>query len=236
MVNTPSPTYLHSTLARWSIRGGVFFALWLSMATPASAVSIDSQDPSPVAGANDNDDTSLLNRDTDTFTLQVRRADVSEEGPFGLTSGELAIDRNITLSEPPASLLLAKRDRGASADSIVHVDSKHTVAIEDLAVNDGLALPMQLVMLTAGGIALLCFSLALSYRQLQRPRGKRVRFGILWHAFQPICGKCGRALSVLNDYSFQCPSCRVELAARGENGKTISPQEALVKIRLKEYW
>ena len=191
--------------------------------------------PPPAA---DTDDNSLLNtqKGNATITLQLHVSDPGDDAQSGLTSGELAIDKNVTLSEPPINLLLARQERGASPESIVHVDAQHTVAIEDLTNNQVLPLPAQLVILTAGGIALLLFSLALSYRQLQRPRGKRVRFGILWHAFKPICGKCGRPLSVLNDYSFQCPSCRVELGARGDDGKTISPREALAKIRLKEYW
>ncbi len=217
--------------------GGAVLALWLSQAIPAGAVTIESQTAPDVTDIGDNNAGTPPNIQTgDAITLQIRSSALADDGRFGLTSGQLAVDKNITLSDPPMSLLLAKRVRGASANSIVHVDSKNTVAIEDLTANDGFALPTQVVILTAGGIAMLFLSLSLSYRQLQKPRGKRVRFGILWHAFKPICGKCGSRLSVLNDYSFQCPSCRVELGARGENGKTISPREALLKIRDKEYW
>ena len=226
---------LRFMLPRWSLLGGIILATVLLQAAAANAVTIETQTPPPAA---DTDDNSLLDapKGNATITLQLHISDPGDDGQSGLTSGGLAIDKSVTLSEPPINLLLAKQERGASPESLVHLDAQHTVAIEDLAHTQGLPLPAQLVILTAGGIAVLFFSLALSYRQLQRPRGKRVRFGILWQAFKPICGKCGRPLSVLNEYSFQCLSCRVELGARGENGKTISPREALAKIRLKEYW
>jgi predicted RNA-binding Zn-ribbon protein involved in translation (DUF1610 family) len=146
------------------------------------------------------------------------------------------MDKNVTLSGPPVSLLNVKRDRHASPYSTVRVDSDDPVGIEDLAIAGGLPYSTQLMLLAGGATAMLSLSLALFYRHLQQPRGKRIRFGILWHAYKPVCAKCGSLLQVLNDYSFQCPSCRVELGARGENGRTISPREALVKIRLKEYW
>ena len=236
-VRTPSRSGLRLALAQWSVRSGVVLALWFAQANFAVAVTIDSPTAPEETNSNENDASSLLKSPhKDTITLQTRAPDSGDDDILGLTSGALAIDKNVTLAEPPMNLLLARRDRGPSIDSIVRLDAKHTVVIEDLADSSGLGLPAQLVILAAGGIAMFFFSLAVSYRQLQRPRGRRVRFGILWHAFKPICGKCGRQLSVLNDYSFHCPSCRVELGARAENGKTLSPREALSKIRLKEYW
>lgn len=236
-VNTSSLFYLRCAPVRWSLLGWVALAVWFSQPTSADAVTIESQNAPGVADTNNNDARALLNNQTgEAITLQIRLSGSADDGRFGLTSGQLAVDKNVTLSDSPINLLFTKRILGTSSNGIVRLDSKHTVAIEDLTAGNEFALPTQIVILTAGGIALLFLSLMASYRQLQRPRGKRVRFGILWHAFKPICGKCGSRLSVLNDYSFQCPSCGVELGARGENGKTLSPREALLKIRLKEYW
>jgi predicted RNA-binding Zn-ribbon protein involved in translation (DUF1610 family) len=223
--------------ARRTMLGGIALALLLSQVAPADAVTIDSQTPPSVTGANDDGADSLLNASAGgTITLQIRASDPADDSRFGLTSGHLAVSRNLTLSDTPVSLLRMKRDRSAASSRIVQSDSYHPVAMEDLMIGERLAPAVQLMILTAGGIAMLFLSVVLSYRQLQRPRGKRVRFGILWHGFKPICGKCGGLLSVLNDYSFQCPSCGVELGARGENGKAISPREALLKIRDREYW
>ena len=222
----------------------MLLALLLSQTTPAGAITIDSPRAPTVTDTYDNGPVSLheilLNaREGTTIAFDIPASQPGYDGrawTFGLTSGHLAPDKNARSSGAAASLLTAKGNRHASPSSTAHADSYQPVAMEDLMINQGLAYPTQLVILTAGGTAMLFLSLALFYRHLQRPTGKRVRFGILWDGYTPICGKCGTSLDVLNDYSFQCPFCQVELGARGENGRTIPPRDALVKIRLKEYW
>ena len=219
-------------------------ALVLSSVTPAHAVTINSQ-TEPVVTTNDNGADALhealsnpKNKDAPLKSPDPSFDSLSsnETGTTGLTSNQLALDQSITLNGPPVNLLRLNRYRYASSASIAHVDPDHPVAIEDLATSEEFDPPIQLVLWTAAATALLVLASALLHRHLQQPRGKRIRFGILWDAYKPICGRCQSLLHVLNDYSFQCPSCNVELGARGDNGKTISPREALVKIRLKEYW
>lgn len=215
-------------------------ALLLSQTTPANAVTINSETAPGVTGTSGNGATSLLNaQEGNAITLQIPASEPDDNGGpwrFGLTSGRVAHDKNLMLIEFPANLLIAKRDRRGSPGGGAQVDFYHSIAMEDLTGAETFIPPVQLVILTTGGTAMLFLSLALFYRLAQRPRGKRVRFGILWNAYKPICGRCQSRLTVLNDYSFQCPSCQVELGARGDNGKTISPREALLMIRRKEYW
>lgn len=223
--------------------GGAVTALFLAQAIPADAVTIDSLAAPTVINVGDQfaslHQTLPTSHSAETTAFDISILDPASNGqdlPFSLTSDELAGARNGILSGAPASLLLARRDRHATSFSLLHVDSNHPIAMEDLTTGERFALPVQLVIMTAAGVALLFLSLLGSYHYLQRPRGKRVRFGILWHAYKPICGRCGSRLAVLNDYSFQCPSCQVELGARGENGHTIAPHEALLMIRRKENW
>ncbi len=230
--------------SRWLILGEVVLALLLSQVTSANAVTIDSETPPAVNNTSDADKDSLLQmqpnapgRDTMTFDPAVPDSDENgKDWTFGLTSGRLSVDQSVMLNGTTANGLIGKRGGYSSSSSMVHIDTDHQVAMEELTVNDGFAHPTQLVILTMASSAALYLFLVLFYRHLQRPRGKRVRFGILWNAYKPVCGKCNGLLHVLNDYSFQCPSCGVELGARGENGRTISPREALAKIRMKEYW
>lgn len=240
---TSSRSYPRFTPSRWSILGVALLALLLSQRTPADAITIDSQTGPTVTNTYDDGAASLhqilLNaREGTTIAFDISAPNSGYDArawTFGLPSGHLAIDKNATSSGAAANLLTARGNR-ASSSSTAQADSYQRVAMENLMINDGLTYPTRIIILTAGGIAMLFLSLVLFYRHLQRPTGKRVRFGILWDAFNPICGRCSTPLDVLNDFSFQCPSCQVELGARGENGRTISPREALVKIRLKEYW
>ena len=219
--------------------GGVVLAVLFAQATPANAVTIDSETAPAVINPYGDGSDLLLNtqeRDTDTFDIRAFDADHNDrDRPFSLTS-QIVIDKDAILGELPASSNIARKGEYVPSASILHLDGNHPLIVEDLLVRDGYAHPAELVILTTAASALLYLSLVLSYRQLQRPRGKRIRFGILWSAYKPICGRCDSLLQVLNDYSFECPSCGVELGARGENGRTISPRDALVKIRLKEYW
>ncbi len=230
--------------SRWLILGEVVVALLLSPVIPANGVTIDSETEPAVDNAYDDNKDSLLQmqpnapgRDAITFDSSVPDSDENDKDwTFGLTSGQPSINQSVMLSGTNANGLIAKRAGYSSSSSMVRLDADHSVAMEELTVNDGFAHPTQLVILTMASSAALYLFLVLFYRHLQKPRGKRVRFGILWNAYKPVCGKCNGILHVLNDYSFRCPTCGVELGARGENGQTISPREALAKIRMKEYW
>ena len=240
-----SRSHLRFRPFRWLALSGVVLAFLLLRVTPAQAVTINAHAAPIVTNSYEIGPGSLrqalLNaRDGDTITFDIPTSDPGYNGKtwtIGLTSGQLAIDKNVTFNGLPASLLIVKRDRHASAYSIIHLDSGRPVAIEDLTSSDGLAHPARLVLLTGGATAILYLSLVLFCRRLWRSTRKRIRFGIHWDADRkPVCAKCDGLLYVLNDYSFQCPSCQVELGARGETGLMISPREALVKIRLNEYW
>src|SRR5436309_13679865 len=67
--------------------------------------------------------------DGDTITFAVT-------GTIGLTSGELVINRNITISGPGADLLAVSRAAKASF-RIFHVMLGHTVTIEGLRISNG---------------------------------------------------------------------------------------------------
>jgi hypothetical protein len=241
---TSSPSPPRFTLSRRSILGGVVLALVLLHVTRADAVTVNSQ-PAPGVTSTPNDadgsldQTALHAQDRDTITFDIPASDPGHNdraSTIGLTSGQLAIDKSVTLDGPPVSLLMLKRNRYAPLYASIYVDSDRPIAIEDLTASELFYFPTSLALLMGGATALLSLPVVLFYRHLQRPTGKRIRFGILWDAYEPICGKCENLLQVFNDYSFRCPFCQVELGARGENGRTISPHEALARIRRREYW
>src|SRR5437016_3266043 len=68
--------------------------------------------------------------DGDTITFAVT-------GIIGLTSGELVINKNITISGPGANLLAVSRAGNAAPFRIFHVMLGHTVIIEGLAIRNG---------------------------------------------------------------------------------------------------
>src|SRR5947209_9358190 len=68
--------------------------------------------------------------DGDTITFAVT-------GIIGLTSGELVINRNITISGPGANLLAGSRAANAAPFRIFHVMLGHTVIIEGLTISNG---------------------------------------------------------------------------------------------------
>jgi hypothetical protein len=225
--------------------GGLLLALLLLPVPPAGAISID-QPPAPIViNTNDNGDGSLRQallkaQEGDTITFDIPTSDPGyHKGAWtiSLTSGELAFNKNVTISGPGPNYLVLKRNERAAIFNIFPVNRPHLVTIEGITVGDPPAPPDPFVLLTAGTTAMVFLSVALVYRHLWRRNGRRMRFGLLWNGYRkPICARCDNLLHVLNDYSFQCPSCEVELGAQGENGRTISPREALSKIRLKEYW
>src|SRR6184192_547620 len=68
--------------------------------------------------------------DGDTITFAVT-------GIIGLTSGELVINRNITISGPGANLLAVSRAANAAPFRIFHVMLGHAVMIEGLTISNG---------------------------------------------------------------------------------------------------
>src|SRR5207302_3508531 len=68
--------------------------------------------------------------DGDTITFAVT-------GAINLTSGELVINRNITISGPGANLLAVSRAANAAPFRIFHVMLGHTVIIERLTISNG---------------------------------------------------------------------------------------------------
>src|SRR5262245_61259562 len=68
--------------------------------------------------------------DNDTINFAVT-------GTIGLTSGELLITKNVTISGPGANVLAIMREPNAASFRIFHVTPNHTVTIEGLAVING---------------------------------------------------------------------------------------------------
>ena len=56
-----------------------------------------------------------------------------------LTSGELTITKNITISGPGADVLSVQRDVAAAAFRVFHVNPGHTVTIEGITISNGIA-------------------------------------------------------------------------------------------------
>src|SRR5881296_4788685 len=68
--------------------------------------------------------------DGDTITFAVT-------GAISLTSGELVINKNITISGPGANLLAVSRAANAAPFRIFHVMLGHAVIIEGLTISNG---------------------------------------------------------------------------------------------------
>ena len=149
----------------------------------------------------------------------------------------LTIGKGSAMSDQGWALLLSNKDKAASSPQSYPDDSRYLVTLEGLAISEGFSMPDPPVLIAIGTAATLSALAALVYRHLSRTKRRQMRFGVLWNGYRkPLCVRCDSPLHVLNDYSFQCPACRVELGAIGDNGRTISPHEALEKVRLKEYW
>jgi len=154
-----------------------------------------------------------------------------------LTSSELAVGEDSKLSEVGSVSLTPENNKAVISPRLYPDDSRFTITIEGLAISEGFVMPDRSTLMAMGAIAGVATIAALYFRHHWRCNGRRMRFGVLWNGYRkPLCMKCNSHLHVLNDYSFQCPSCRVELGAYGDNGRTISPREALERIRLKQYW
>jgi hypothetical protein len=227
------------------IPGGLALVVLLSLSFPAKAIIIDSESGPIVTNTNDNGTGSLREalleaRDGDTITFDIPISDPGYHAgawTISLTSGELPVDKNVTVSGPGPDHLVLKRDKRAPAFRIFPIDAERALTIDGLTIGEATAQTTPFVLLAGGTTTMLAMSGLLFGRHVFRRNERRVRFGLLWNGHKrPICAKCGRSLKVLNDYSFQCPSCEVELGAREDGGLTISPREALTRIRLKEYW
>src|SRR4029453_7007399 len=63
--------------------------------------------------------------------------DFAVTGTIGLTSGELVVDKNITISGPSADLLTVARAQNAAIFRIFHVSPAHTVTIQGVTISNG---------------------------------------------------------------------------------------------------
>src|SRR6185369_15661888 len=63
--------------------------------------------------------------------------DLSLPATISLTSGELVINKNISLIGPGASLLAVSRAQGAPTFRISHVSASHTVTIQGVTISNG---------------------------------------------------------------------------------------------------
>lgn len=199
-------------------------------ASPSATISKDAALSLPILPDSVNDNGLKLGTDGTDSPNKLLDATTS------LTNDQLALGKESAIGNQGWALLLNK-DKAGSSPLPYPDDSRYLVTLEGLAISEGFSMPDPPVLIGIGTTAALTALGALVYRHLSRTKGRRMRFGVLWNGYRkPLCVKCDGPLHVLNDYSFQCPSCRVELGATGDNGRTISPHEALEKVRLKEYW
>lgn len=179
-------------------------------------------------------------QDAEKSTLNLALPDPEKNGTdatISLTNNEPALIENSHVSKVGSEHLVPNKNKTAAAPYLNPDDSKFTFTLEGLAISEEFVMPDRSVLVAAGAVAAVASSAALYCRHRWRRNGRRMRFGVLWNGYRkPVCIRCDGPLHVLNDYSFQCPTCRVELGAYGDNGRTISPQEALERIRRKQYW
>jgi hypothetical protein len=86
------------------------------------------------------------NGDTITFDISGNPNTIS------LTSGELVIDKNITVSGLGANVLTVSRDQNAAAFRIFHITPAHVATISGLTISNGVVPPEGLPTSSGGGI------------------------------------------------------------------------------------
>ncbi len=216
----------------------LLLALLLSPILPAFAVGIEPEaSPSATTPGPSLSLPQMLPDTPNDAGLKLDRGDADSNNKVdatdSLTNDQPAIGKGSAMSDQGWALLLSDKDKPVSYPD----DSRYQVTLEGLAISEGFSMPDPPVLIAIGTTASLLALAVLVYRHLSRTKRRQMRFGVLWNGYRkPLCVKCDSPLHVLNDYSFQCPTCRVELGAIGDNGRTISPHEALEKVRLKEYW
>jgi hypothetical protein len=218
--------------------------VFLSLAF-ASAHAITIEPPSSPAAINPNDNATgalpqplLKMQEHDAIAPDIQISDPANHASgrsISLTSGQLPTDKDMGLS-PPAPLVLEPLEQVATARAL-RSHAQRNFTVDGSTIFDAFVLPDPFTLLTGAATVVIAVTAVLFCRHFWRRNERRFRFGLLWDGNrQPLCTKCSRLLEVLNDYSFQCPACQVELGAREESGLTIAPHEALAKIRQKEYW
>src|SRR6266487_3697345 len=118
-----------SVSAFLNLRAWICFVVLCAMGISARADTIT------VTNTNDSGPGSLRQaladaHDSDTINFAVT-------GAISLTSGELVINKNITISGPGADLLAVSRAANAAPFRIFHVMLDHTVIIEQLTISNG---------------------------------------------------------------------------------------------------
>ena len=92
----------------------------------------------------------VLDDETITFNITAQAPNVAQV--ITLTSGELVVDKNVTISGPGANVLEVTRDDSAGQFRIFHVMPSHTVTIEGTAISNGSAQSGSAVGRAGGGI------------------------------------------------------------------------------------
>jgi hypothetical protein len=114
----------------------ICLALVCAGAIPAQATTIT------VINTNDSGPGSLRQALADANNGDTINFDPALKGQtITLTSGELAIDKNITITGPGANLLAVSRVQNASPFRVFHVLPAHTAVIQALTISNGLAQP-----------------------------------------------------------------------------------------------
>jgi hypothetical protein len=114
----------------------ICLALLCAVATSARATTIT------VINTNDSGPGSLRQALADANNGDTIDFDPALKGQtITLTSGELAIDKNITITGPGANLLVVSRVQNASPFRVFHVLPAHTAIIQGLTISNGLAQP-----------------------------------------------------------------------------------------------
>ena len=80
--------------------------------------------------------------DGDTITFNIPTSDSGYNAgvwTITLTTGELVVDKNVTIRGPGADVLIVRRDPNATAFRIFHVSSGGSAALEGMTISNGIA-------------------------------------------------------------------------------------------------